>query len=110
MNRLWGDYFYNPATKSWQTSPEVKDSSQKLKRAFVSFVIEPICKLAKACFDNDKEVMNKILESVEVVLTEKEREKTGKDLVKVVMSKWLNCGDTILDMVVMHLPSPKQAQ
>jgi elongation factor 2 len=54
--------------------------------------------------------MNKILEKIELTLSEKEREKSGQDLVKIVMSKWLNCGDSILEMCLIHLPSPKVAQ
>lgn len=26
------------------------------------------------------------------------------------MSRWLNCADIILEMMVLHLPSPKTAQ
>jgi len=29
---------------------------------------------------------------------------------KVVMSRWLNAADIILEMMVLHLPSPKVAQ
>jgi elongation factor 2 len=34
----------------------------------------------------------------------------GKQLLKTVMSRWLNAADIILEMMVMHLPSPKAAQ
>merc|ERR1711957_432150 len=34
----------------------------------------------------------------------------GKALLKRVMQKWLPAGDTVLEMIVLHLPSPVKAQ
>jgi elongation factor 2 len=34
---------------------------------------------------------------------------TGKHLLKTVMSKWINAADTLLEMIVVHLPSPRKA-
>jgi elongation factor 2 len=42
-------------------------------------------------------------------LTNDERTKDGKALLKLVLSKWLNAADTILEMMILHLPSPKIA-
>ena len=43
-------------------------------------------------------------------LNEEEKELTGKQLVKTIMEKWLSCADNILEMMIIHLPSPKKAQ
>ena len=51
-----------------------------------------------------------MLNSVGVVLKNEEKDLTGKALLKVVMSRWLNAADIILEMMVLHLPSPKVAQ
>lgn len=72
--------------------------------------MDPICKLANACMDNDVEVMNKILTTLELALSQEDKELKGKHLLKAVMSKWLNAADTILEMMVLHLPSPRKAQ
>eukprot|EP00300_Choanocystis_sp_HF-7_P014094 c18563_g1_i1.p1 GENE.c18563_g1_i1~~c18563_g1_i1.p1 ORF type:complete len:528 (-),score=72.29 c18563_g1_i1:91-1674(-) len=34
----------------------------------------------------------------------------GKPLLKNVMQKWLNCADSLLEMICSHLPSPRKAQ
>lgn len=34
----------------------------------------------------------------------------GKALLKAVMPKWLPAGDTLLQMITIHLPSPVTAQ
>jgi elongation factor 2 len=60
--------------------------------------------------DGDKEVMNKMLTTVGLTLTNEEKDQQGKELLKTVMSKWLSAADTILEMCVLHLPSPRAAQ
>jgi elongation factor 2 len=51
-----------------------------------------------------------MLSLVGVVLKNEEKDLTGKALSKVVISRWLNAADIILEMMVLHLPSPKTAQ
>lgn len=34
----------------------------------------------------------------------------GKHLLKAVMMKWISAADTILEMMIIHLPSPREAQ
>ena len=60
--------------------------------------------------DNDVDMMNKILTTLELTLSQEDKELKGKHLLKAVMSKWLNAADTILEMMVLHLPSPRKAQ
>jgi len=47
---------------------------------------------------------------INVQLKNDEKELVGKHLLKVVMSRWLNAADIVLEMMVLHLPSPKTAQ
>lgn len=54
--------------------------------------------------------MDKILNSIGLKLTNDERQLIGKHLLKLVMSKWINAAETVLEMMVLHLPSPKMAQ
>jgi elongation factor 2 len=43
-------------------------------------------------------------------LRREENDLRAKPLLKRVMQKWLPAGDAVLEMIVMHLPSPAQAQ
>lgn len=72
--------------------------------------MEPIIKLAQSCINNDLENVINITTAIGVTLTQEEKELRGKPLLKSVMMKWLNAGETILNMVVEHLPSPSKAQ
>ena len=105
MNRLWGENYFNPKTKKWTTS-----SSDGIERAFNLFVLDPIFKLFDAIMNVKKEQVEKMLTSLQIALKPDERELEGKPLMKVVMKKFLPAGDALLEMIVIHLPSPKTAQ
>ncbi len=68
MKKLWGDNYFDTGSKKWKTS-NMDDAGKPLKRAFVNFIMDPICKLANAVMDNNQEVMNKMLDTVGLVLT-----------------------------------------
>ena len=105
MNRLWGENYYNPATKKW-----AKKADDGYKRAFVMFVLDPIYKVFNAIMNYQKDETAKLLEKLGVVLKGDDKEKDGKNLLKVVMRTWLPAGDTLLQMIAIHLPSPVIAQ
>jgi len=109
MAKLWGDNYFDPETKKWNQEG-VSASGKPLKRAFVQFIMDPIIKLTRSIMDGNEEQMDKMLKVVEVALTSEERELKGKHLLKLVLSRWINAADCLLEMIVLHLPSPKAAQ
>jgi elongation factor 2 len=104
QNKLWGDWFFDAKGKKWVTE------QNNLKRAFAQFVMDPVIKLARSCMSNDYETVEKMATTMEIVLTTADKELRDKHLLKAVMQKWINAADTILEMMVFHLPSPKAAQ
>ena len=54
--------------------------------------------------------MLNLVEKVSVNLTAEEKETEGKTLMRTVMKKWLPVDDALLEMFVVHLPSPLVAQ
>ena len=105
MNRLWGENFYNPSTKKWS-----KQMEPGYKRSFGMFVLDPIFKVFDAIMNFKKEETTKLLEKLNIVLKGDDKEKEGKELLKVVMRNWLPAGDALLQMIAIHLPSPVTAQ
>ncbi|KAF8683209.1 P-loop containing nucleoside triphosphate hydrolase protein [Rhizoctonia solani] len=109
MAKLWGDNFFNPATKKWSTKNTDADG-KPLERAFNMFVLDPIFKIFDAVMNYKKETITPMLEKLEVKLAPEERDLEGKALLKVVMRKFLPAGDSLLEMIVINLPSPATAQ
>ncbi|KII85195.1 hypothetical protein PLICRDRAFT_145955 [Plicaturopsis crispa FD-325 SS-3] len=109
MTKLWGDNYFNPATRKW-SSNGVDNDGKPLERAFNMFVLDPIFKIFDAVMNAKKEQLVPILDKLDVKLTAGERDFTGKALLKVVMRKFLPAGDSLLEMIVLNLPSPTTAQ
>jgi len=106
MSKLWGDWYFDPSRKVWTTS----DKNQTLERAFCQFIASPITNLFEAIMNEKHGKVKKMLKAVGVELKPEEKELVGKALLKRVMQKWLPAGDTVLEMIVLHLPSPAKAQ
>jgi len=105
MKRFWGDNFYNEKTKEW-----TKDSSSGGTRGFVKYILDPIYKVFDACMKKPQAAAFTLAEKLHVKLTAEDKEKAEKQLLKVFMRKWLPAGDAMLQMIVLHLPSPVTAQ
>ncbi|CAG99167.1 elongation factor 2 [Kluyveromyces lactis] len=109
MDRLWGDSYFNPKTKKW-TNKERDADGKPLERAFNMFVLDPIFRLFAAIMNFKKEEIPVLLEKLEINLKGDEKELEGKNLLKVVMRKFLPAADALLEMIILHLPSPVTAQ
>ncbi|KAJ7115606.1 P-loop containing nucleoside triphosphate hydrolase protein [Mycena crocata] len=109
MARLWGDNFFNPATKKWSTKGTDAEG-KPLERSFNMFVLDPIFKIFDAIMGSKKDGIGPILEKLEITLPAAERALEGKKLLKAVMQRFLPAGDALLDMIVLHLPSAAAAQ
>mgnify|MGYP003587639116 CR=1 FL=1 len=109
MKRLWGDNFYDAKNKVW-TGEQVSKDGEVLKRGFVHFILDPLLKICKACLNNENEVLNKLLDVLSIKLDPTERELTNKALLRAVLKKWIEASDALMEMMVLHLPSPKAAQ
>mmetsp|Transcript_4670 Transcript_4670/g.5117 ORF Transcript_4670/g.5117 Transcript_4670/m.5117 type:complete len:874 (+) Transcript_4670:84-2705(+) len=123
VEKLWGDWVFATVDgkSMWISSNSVNtnrgvDRETGAKRAFVALVMDPIIAMFQAVMNNE---LNKkgvpkafnMAEAVGVTLTEEVRKTlTGKPLLKHIMQKWLPAADAILEMIVVHLPSPATAQ
>jgi elongation factor 2 len=123
VEKLWGDWVFVTADgkSKWVNSPSVNtnrgiDTESGSKRAFVAFIMDPIIGMFQAVMNNEltkkgTPKAHNMAAAVGVNLTE-EIKKTlvGKPLLKHIMQKWIPAADAILEMIVVHLPSPAVAQ
>lgn len=109
MQRLWGESYFNPKTKKWTSKGKDADG-KSLDRAFNTFILDPIFKIFAAVMNFKKEETADLLAKLEINLKGDEKDLEGKALLKVVMRKFLPAADALLEMIVIHLPSPVTAQ
>jgi len=105
MRKLWGDNFFNVKSKKWQSQKEEDN-----KRSFNMYVLDPIYKVFQAIMGYKKEDTASLLQKLNIELKPEDKDKDGKQLLKVVMRTWLPAGETLLQMIAIHLPSPVTAQ
>jgi elongation factor 2 len=123
--KLWGDWVFAEGEGGkggkWIFSNTVNsnggvDRESGAKRAFVAFIMDPIIAMFQAVMNNEltKKGTPKawnMATNVGVNLSEEEKKTlTGKSLLKRIMQKWLPVADAILEMIILHLPSPAKAQ
>lgn len=110
ITKLWGDNFFNPTTRKWSTKSTDADGKH-LERAFNMFVLDPIFKIFDAVMKHKKDQVMIMCEKLEIKLTPEEKEiSDAKALLKTIMRKFLPAGEALLEMIVIHLPSPATAQ
>ncbi|KAK5091991.1 translation elongation factor 2 [Exophiala xenobiotica] len=105
MDRLWGDNYFNPKTKKWTKSGE-----DGVERAFNQFILDPIFRIFDAFTKGKNEELLTLCSKIDVKLTTEEKEMQGKGLLKSIMRKFLPAADALMEMMIIHLPSPITAQ
>lgn len=107
MDRLWGENFFDPATKKWTSK---NTGSATCQRGFVQFCYNPIKQIISAAMNDEKEKLFAMLTKLGCTLPADAKELTAKPLMKRVMQSWLPAQDALLEMMIWHLPSPATAQ
>ncbi|XP_059641161.1 uncharacterized protein LOC132283253 [Cornus florida] len=109
---LWGPRYFIPKTKMI-VGKKGLSSGSKARPMFVQFVLEPLWQIYQAALeaDGDKVVLQKVIKSFNLSIPPRElQNKDPKAVLQAVMSRWLPLSNTILSMVVNHMPDPIAAQ
>eukprot|EP01133_Synstelium_polycarpum_P011413 gene11413-13302_t len=104
---LWEDHYYNATKKQWSKYSSDGD------KGFIHFILKPLRQLAKAVMSQDNASITSALETIGVQVPVEDREAfNGKpeELFGFIMGRIQLLSDCILEMVVIHLPSPLVAQ
>merc|ERR1712038_1150510 len=105
IQKLWGDHFIDGNGK-W-----TKKAGEGRVRGFCKLILDPIFKIFNFCMkSNEPDEARKFAEKLKVEFTSAEQDLEKKALFKCIMKKWLPAGDTLLEMITIHLPSPVTAQ
>ncbi|KAJ2429271.1 translation elongation factor 2 [Coemansia sp. RSA 2524] len=109
MKRLWGDNFFNAKTKKW-TKKSTDESGNYNDRGFNMLALDPIYRIFDATMNERKDEAFALADKLDIVVTSEERDLIGKPLLKVLMRKFLPAAEALMEMICIHLPSPKIAQ
>lgn len=118
IKKLWGDMYIDGEGK-WGKKP----GDGKL-RGFNKMILDPIFKIFDLCMKQNQpldaiamaeKLISAVIKTnekqiVEMTLTKTDKELEGKQLFKIIMKRWLPAGETLLQMISIHLPSPVTAQ
>nr|XP_022292607.1 elongation factor 2-like [Crassostrea virginica] len=105
MKKLWGNHYYHPEARKWNRS-----GGEGYVRGFNKFILEPLFKMLKATKSMEKAEIFKLTEKLGLQLTSEEKALEGKAFMRNIMMKWLPVGEAMLEMIILHLPSPCVAQ
>ncbi|KIM39451.1 hypothetical protein M413DRAFT_446956 [Hebeloma cylindrosporum] len=110
LAKLWGENYFNPAIRKW-TDKGMDADGQPLERAFNMLVLDPILNIVnEPVTTSDQKAVNMILKELGLHLSDQERGLEGKALLNAIMRNFLPAKESLLQMIVLHLPSPAVAQ
>jgi elongation factor 2 len=107
--QLWGERFYDPSSKCF-ISRNTNDKGQELERSFCQFILKPIVALSRAIMQHDKPKYLEMFKRLNVKIFDDEMQMEGRELLSAVYRRWLPMAEALLEMIVLHLPSPVVAQ
>eukprot|EP00238_Polyblepharides_amylifera_P006304 CAMPEP_0196579418 /NCGR_PEP_ID=MMETSP1081-20130531/21863_1 /TAXON_ID=36882 /ORGANISM="Pyramimonas amylifera, Strain CCMP720" /LENGTH=831 /DNA_ID=CAMNT_0041899005 /DNA_START=129 /DNA_END=2624 /DNA_ORIENTATION=+ len=107
MEKLWGDNFFDPATKKWTKK---KTDSKTCLRGFVQFCYNPIKTVIECAMSDNKDKLWAMCDKLKISLKADDKDLVGKPLMKRVMQSWLPAHVALLEMIIFKLPSPHTAQ
>jgi len=112
VDRLWGESFYSSSNKKWY-SYEQSRSIDDTKRGFNQFILQPLYQILKACTELNMDELVTLISKLDIKLSADKLDVSvldNKTIMSNVMKRWLPAGEAMLHLIILHLPSPIQAQ
>jgi len=107
--KFWGEWRFDVKAKKFTTN-ELSEEGKPMKRTFCEFILDPIQRVINMCLTDEIDKVKKFLETMNVELSPEQWDLREKKLCKVVLHKWLDSADSLMDTIAVHLPSPKVSQ
>ncbi|KAJ1026776.1 hypothetical protein NDA16_002073 [Ustilago loliicola] len=103
--RLWGNIYYNAESRNFSRKAQDAES----KRSFVHFVLEPLYKIYSAVLSSETEGLKRTLATLGIHLKPAVYKIDVRPLLKIVLNQFFGPSQGLVDLVVDHVPSPREA-
>lgn len=106
VEKLWGENYYHAKTNTWHETP-----GPNRERGFNAFVVKPLMKVIETLKSGVRSKIEEIVKSP-IINGRIDSEWWDKPdvLFKMVMMQFVPMADALLEMIIIHLPSPVKAQ
>lgn len=104
-SRLWGDMYYQQETRAFSRKPPPGGG----ERTFVQFVLEPLYKIYSQVIGEHKKSVEATLAELGVTLSNSAYKLNVRPLLRLACSSVFGSASGFTDMLVRHIPSPKEA-
>uniref|UniRef100_A0A915D2S5 Elongation factor 2 n=1 Tax=Ditylenchus dipsaci TaxID=166011 RepID=A0A915D2S5_9BILA len=102
--RLWGDMFYNVATKKFSRKANMTGDSTP--RSFVHFVLEPLYKLFAHVVGDVDTCLPKLTGHLGIKLSKEEQKMNVRPLITLICRRFFGDFAAFVDLVVQNISSP----
>lgn len=107
---LWSENVFFSSDDPFDPNGKFLKEGPETRMAFIVFVLNPIYKVKEFCEKLNLKGLREYLTQFDVSLPENLIFKDMKDLFKIAMRTWLPASETLLEQIVINLPSPMIAQ
>ncbi|CEM07887.1 unnamed protein product [Vitrella brassicaformis CCMP3155] len=103
---LWGDVYFDPESRTFRRSPPPSRPGQP--RTFVQFILEPLYKIFAHTSSEEQPELEPLLRELGVFLRKDDFILDTRSLVKKVSRSFFGTSSAFVDMVVAHVPNPRE--
>jgi len=105
--KLWGSHFFDAERCQW-----TEDSDSAPLNGFCQFILRPLEVLHSAIMSESEAVYEPIIAALGLSISRQELDACSrpKEVLRLVLSRWLPAKQCVLDLAADRLPSPLEAQ
>ncbi|KAK6539045.1 Elongation factor 2 [Orbilia ellipsospora] len=107
MGYLWGNNWFNTTSMTWSS----QSPNEGAERAFNQLILDPVLKIYDLVKKANFEAVFEICQKLDIKISNEEKESLNEsNLIVTIMARFLPASEALLDMTIIHLPSPQSAQ
>eukprot|EP01084_Bolivina_argentea_P250973 420730_1 len=110
VKKFWGNNYYDKKNCKWIKTDKLDESKNN---GFCEYILKPIKILHDSIINNEVDIYMPVINALGLNIKKSEFDKCEnkpKNILKLVMNKWLTAKKCVLNLCADNLPSPLEAQ